>query len=228
MKHLFLVSVFFMLVSCGTDQHSAVQLTTKVDSVSYSIGADIGKNMNAQDLDLSEAALFAGFSAAYNERDLELTDEAMMAVMTTFNGEMKEKNRQKAEVQAVENKTQGEAFLAENAKKEGVITLESGLQYRIITQGSGAIPTETDKVSVHYRGTLIDGEEFDSSYKRGEPTSFPVTGVIKGWTEALQLMSVGSKWELYIPSDLAYGNSPRGPGGPNSALLFEVELLSIE
>ena len=133
-----------------------------------------------------------------------------------------------AKAEAVENLSKGEAFLAENAQKEGVVLTESGLQYKVVNQGDGPIPTIKDKVTVHYRGTLIDGEEFDSSYKRGQPTSFPVTGVIKGWTEALQLMPVGSKWELFIPSNLAYGNSPRSPGGPNSSLVFEVELIGIE
>jgi FKBP-type peptidyl-prolyl cis-trans isomerase FklB len=130
---------------------------------------------------------------------------------------------------AEKNKKEGEAFLAENAKKEGVVTLPSGLQYKIIQQGSGRKPKLTDEVTTHYRGTLLDGTEFDSSYKRGEPTSFPVNGVISGWTEALQLMPVGSKWQLFIPSNLAYGM--RGAGGtigPNAALIFDIELIAIK
>jgi len=130
---------------------------------------------------------------------------------------------------ADKNQKEGEVFLAENKKKKGVITLPSGLQYQVIKEGTGKIPKATDTVTTHYRGTLIDGTEFDSSYKRGEPASFPVNGVIKGWTEALQLMKVGSKWQLFIPSNLAYG--PQGAGqaiGPNATLIFEIELLSIK
>jgi FKBP-type peptidyl-prolyl cis-trans isomerase FklB len=130
---------------------------------------------------------------------------------------------------ADKNQKEGEVFLAENKKKKGVVTLPSGLQYHVITAGTGKIPKATDTVTTHYRGTLIDGTEFDSSYKRGEPASFPVNGVIKGWTEALQLMKVGSKWQLFIPSNLAYG--PQGAGqviGPSATLIFEIELLSIK
>jgi FKBP-type peptidyl-prolyl cis-trans isomerase len=203
-------------------------LETAKDSISYSIGVDIGKNMKTQELELNEKALFEGWRSAFNGEDLKLTDEDMLSVLNSFRKELQEKSQQKAKAQAVENLSKGEAFLAENAQKEGVVSTESGLQYKVVNQGDGPIPTIKDKVTVHYRGTLIDGEEFDSSYKRGQPTSFPVTGVIKGWTEALQLMPVGSKWELFIPSNLAYGNSPRSPGGPNSSLVFEVELIGIE
>jgi FKBP-type peptidyl-prolyl cis-trans isomerase len=210
------------------DSQSSVKLETAMDSVSYSIGVDIGKNMKAQELDINEKAMFEGWSSSYKGEDLKLTDEDMLSSLNNFRKIMQEKSQQKAKAQAVENLANGEAFLTENAKKEGVVTTESGLQYKVVKQGEGPIPTSDDKVTVHYKGTLIDGEEFDSSYKRGQPASFGVTGVIKGWTEALQLMPVGSKWELYIPSNLAYGNSPKGPGGPNSTLIFEVELLGIE
>lgn len=145
--------------------------------------------------------------------------------MMAFQQEMSSKMKNLAE----KNTKEGEAFLEANKKKSGVITLPSGLQYKILKEGNGAKPTATQTVKCHYRGTLIDGKEFDSSYKRGEPTEFPVGGVIKGWTEALQLMPVGSKWELYIPSTLAYGE--RGAGqtiGPNAVLIFEIELLSIK
>ncbi len=228
MKHIFTLIPILILIGCGSDQQSNVPLETSIDSVSYSIGVDIGKSMKTQELEMNEKALFEGWSKAYNGEDLKLSDEDMLTVLNSFRNELQEKSRQKAQTQAKENLEKGNAFLAENANKEGVVTLESGLQYKIIEQGSGEKPKSTDKVSVHYRGTLIDGEEFDSSYKRGAPTAFAVTGVIKGWTEALQLMPVGSKWELYIPSNLAYGSGPRGPGGPNSALVFQVELLGIE
>jgi len=143
--------------------------------------------------------------------------------------EMRTKQEEKRQQAAATNKQEGEAFLAANKTKEGVVTLPSGLQYKILTQGTGPKPTASDSVVCNYRGTLISGTEFDSSYKRGEPATFPVSGVIKGWTEALQLMPVGSKWQLFIPSDLAYGErSPAPEIGPDSTLIFEVELLSIQ
>lgn len=225
----FTILTGLLLIGCGSpDNQQAVNLETAKDSISYSIGVDIGKNMKTQELELNEKALFEGWRSAFNGEDLKLTDEDMLSALNSFRKELQEKSQQKAKAQAVENLSKGEAFLAENAQKEGVVSMESGLQYKVVNQGDGPIPTIKDKVTVHYRGTLIDGEEFDSSYKRGQPTSFPVTGVIKGWTEALQLMPVGSKWELFIPSNLAYGNSPRSPGGPNSSLVFEVELIGIE
>jgi FKBP-type peptidyl-prolyl cis-trans isomerase FklB len=148
--------------------------------------------------------------------------------MTAFQKEMMAKREQAGKEAGAKNKVEGEAFLAENGKKEGVVTLPDGLQYKILKEGDGAKPKATDTVTVHYRGTLISGTEFDSSYKRKEPVSFPVNGVIAGWTEALQLMKVGSKWQLFIPSTLAYGERGAGPDlGPNATLIFEVELISI-
>ncbi len=229
MKKFIAIITGCFFIGCGSsDNEQAAKLETAVDSVSYSIGVDIGKNMKTQELEINEKAMFAGWKAAFNGEDLQLTDEAMLAKLNNFRKELQGKVQQRAKVMAEENLSKGSAYLAENAKKEGVVTTESGLQYKVVNQGSGPIPTSKDKVTVHYKGTLINGDEFDSSYKRGQPYITPVTGVIKGWTEALQLMPVGSKWELCIPSNLAYGNSPRGPGGPNSTLLFEVELLGIE
>ena len=228
MKYIAIITGF-LIIGCETsDNQQAPKLETAIDSVSYSIGVDIGKNMKTQELDINDKAMFAGWSAAFNGDTLQLTEEDMLATLNNFRKVMQEKVQQRAKAQAEENLTKGNTFLAENAKKEGVVTLESGLQYKVIEEGSGETPTEKSKVTVHYRGTLLNGEEFDSSYKRGQPYTTPVTNVIKGWTEALQLMPVGSKWELYVPSNLAYGNSPRGPGGPNSALVFEVELIGIE
>lgn len=229
MKTYYTIIICLFFVSCESSKdESTVQLETQADSISYSIGVDIGKTMKTQELDINDQALFKGWKDAYTDSEMQLNDEARLAVLNALRKDMQDKSRLQAQQQAVENQTKGQAFLATNASKEGVVVLESGLQYKVIEKGFGDKPTENDKVSVHYRGTLINGEEFDSSYKRGQPTSFPVTGVIKGWTEALQLMPVGSKWELCIPSNLAYGNSPRGPGGPNSTLVFEVELLGIE
>ena len=228
MKYIAIITGFLIIGCESTDNQQTPKLETAMDSVSYSIGVDIGKNMKTQELDINDKAMFAGWSAAFNGDTLQLTEEDMLATLNNFRKVMQEKVQQRAKAQAEENLTKGNTFLAENAKKEGVVTLESGLQYKVIEEGSGETPTEKSKVTVHYRGTLLNGEEFDSSFKRGQPYTTPVTNVIKGWTEALQLMPVGSKWELFIPSNLAYGNSPRSPGGPNSALVFEVELIGIE
>ncbi|MBI3621112.1 MAG: FKBP-type peptidyl-prolyl cis-trans isomerase [Nitrospirae bacterium] len=202
--------------------------TSKKDKISYSIGVNIGTSLKQQELDVNTDALVAGLKDALSGGKTKLTQDEVKQVLTDFQQEMQAKMQERMQQTADKNKKDGEVFLAENKKKSGVKTLPSGLQYKIITEGKGASPKETDTVSTNYKGTLIDGTEFDSSYKRGEPATFPVNGVIKGWTEALQLMKVGSKWQLVIPPDLAYG--PRGAGqviGPNSTLVFEVELLSI-
>jgi FKBP-type peptidyl-prolyl cis-trans isomerase len=159
-----------------------------------------------------------------------LTEEEARSALMQLQSEMQAKMQAKQAAEGEANKKEGDAFLAANKTKEGVVTLPSGLQYKILTPGSGPKPTPTDSVVCNYKGTLINGTEFDSSYKRGEPATFPVTGVIKGWTEALQLMPVGSKWQLFVPADLGYGprGTPGGPIGPNSTLIFEVELMSIK
>ena len=203
--------------------------TSKKDKISYSIGMDIGSSLKRQGLDLNADELAAGLKDSLSGGKTKLTSDEVKQILTDFQQELQAKAKERAEQLGEKNKKDGEAFLAENKKKAGVKTLPSGLQYKVITEGKGASPKETDTVSTNYKGTLIDGTEFDSSYKRGEPATFPVNGVIKGWTEALQLMKVGSKWQLFIPSDLAYG--PRGAGqqiGPNSTLIFEVELLGIK
>jgi len=204
-------------------------LKTQKDKVSYSIGLDLGTNFKQQAIEVDPDILARGVKDAMSDAKPLLTEEEVKAVMSAFEQEMKEKTIAHNKELGEKNIKEGEAFLAENKKKEGVVTLPSGLQYKVITAGTGKKPKATDTVTTQYRGTLIDGTEFDSSYKRGQPATFPVAGVITGWTEALQLMPVGSKWQLYIPSNLAYG--PRGAGnliGPNSTLVFEVELLSIE
>ena len=228
MKYIAIITGFLIIGCESNDNQQAPKLETAMDSVSYSIGVDIGNNMKAQELDINDKAMFAGWKAAFNDEDLQLTEEDMLGTLNNFRKVMQEKAQLRGQQQSEENLSAGEAFLAENANKEGVITVASGLQYKVLKKGLGDKPTEKSSVTVHYRGTLLNGEEFDSSYKRGQPYTTLVTNVIPGWTEALQLMPVGSKWELYIPSNLAYGNSPRGPGGPNSTLVFEVELLGIE
>jgi len=199
------------------------------DKVSYSIGLDIGKNFKSQSVDIDTDIMVKGIKDILSGNKPLMTDEEVQDVMTNFRKEMTAKQAARIKEAGEKNKKEGETFLAENKKKEGVVALPSGLQYKIITEGKGDKPKPTDMVTVNYRGTLIDGTEFDSSYKRGQAASFKVTGVIPGWTEALQLMKAGSKWQLFIPSNLAYGE--RGAGRdimPNATLIFDVELMSIQ
>ncbi len=211
----------------GLQTRPASELQTQKDKFSYALGMNIGTNLHRQSVPFDSDLFMRGLKDALAGGQTLLTeDEARAAIMEVQN-EMRKQQQEKMQAQGEANKKEGEAFLAANKAKEGVVTLPSGLQYKILQAGTGPKPTTADSVTVNYRGTLVSGTEFDSSYKRGQPATFPVTGVIKGWTEALQLMPVGSKWQLFIPSDLAYGE--RGPGeiGPNSTLIFEVELLKI-
>jgi FKBP-type peptidyl-prolyl cis-trans isomerase FklB len=205
-------------------------LKTPTQKSSYAIGMNIGKNLKRDSVEVDPAILLRGLKDALAGNKLLLTDDEAKAALTELQAEVRASEEAKLKAAAVENKKSGEAFLAANKAKEGVVTLPSGLQYKVIKEGTGPKPTAQDTVLCHYRGTLVDNTEFDSSYKRKEPLKIPVGGVIKGWTEAIQLMPVGSKWELFIPSDLAYGErgAPGSPIGPNSALIFEVELISIE
>jgi FKBP-type peptidyl-prolyl cis-trans isomerase FklB len=199
------------------------------DKVSYSIGLDIGNTFKKQKMEISPEALMAGLKDALSGANPLLTQDEIRTVMTQFSKDMREKSAAVSKEAADKNAKEGEKFLAENKTKPGVKTTASGLQYIVEKEGNGASPKETDTAVVNYRGTLLDGTEFDSSYKRGEPATFPVNRVIKGWTEALQLMKPGAKYKLFIPSNLAYG--PGGAGGdigPNATLLFEVELLSVK
>jgi len=204
------------------------ELKTEKEKLSYSMGVATGMQMKRQSIDVDADMFTKGLRDAVSGGTLMMTEQQVQETLMKFQQDMAAKQAEKAKLQAEANKKEGEAFLAENKKKEGVKTLPSGLQYKVITEGTGRTPKETDTVTTHYRGTLIDGTEFDSSYKRGQPATFPVKGVIKGWTEAVQLMKEGSKWQLFIPSELAYGE--RGAGqtiGPNATLLFDVELISI-
>jgi FKBP-type peptidyl-prolyl cis-trans isomerase FklB len=215
-------------MGCQGAKDKKLTLETQKQKVSYSIGIDIGKNFKHSNIDIDLEALAQGVKDAISDSTPLLTEQQREEAMRQLQQEMVAKRNESAKKAGEKNKVEGEAFLAENAKKEGVVTLPSGLQYKILKQGDGRKPKLTDEVTTNYRGTLIDGAEFDSSYKRGEPTSFRVNEVIAGWTEALQLMPVGSKWQLFIPSNLAYGE--RGAGGsigPNATLIFEIELLSI-
>ncbi|HET6931184.1 MAG TPA: FKBP-type peptidyl-prolyl cis-trans isomerase [Candidatus Acidoferrum sp.] len=205
-------------------------LKTQKDKASYAIGMNIGKNLKRDSVDVDPAIVYRALKDAVAGNKLLLTDDEAKAALTTLQTEVRAKEEAKIKAAAIENKKAGDAFLAANKTKEGVVTLPSGLQYKIITAGTGPKPTADDTVLCHYRGTLVDNTEFDSSYKRNEPLKIPVGGVIKGWTEAIQLMPVGSKWQLFIPSNLAYGErgAPGSPIGPNSTLIFEVQLISIE
>jgi len=203
-------------------------LKTEKDKFSYALGMNLGNSLHRQSVPVDPAILLRGLKDALAGKTL-MTDDDARAALKAVQTEMQKKMQETMQAAGAANKKEGDAFLATNKTKEGVTTLPSGLQYKILTAGTGPKPTATDSVVCNYRGTLINGKEFDSSYKRGEPATFPVNGVIKGWTEALQLMPVGSKWQLFVPADLAYGD--RGAGtdiGPGSTLIFEVELVSIQ
>jgi FKBP-type peptidyl-prolyl cis-trans isomerase FklB len=219
----------------GATHHAAVKpaseltLTTDRDKDSYAIGMNIGKSLHRDAVDVDPQILLRGLKDAMSGGKTLLTDDEAKAAMSTLQAQVHKTQEEKATAAAETNEKEGDAFLAENKTKEGVVTLPSGLQYKIVTEGTGPKPTASDSVVCNYRGTLLNGTEFDSSYKHGEPITIPVGRVIKGWSEALQLMPVGSKWQLFIPPDLAYG--PRGAGndiGPNSTIVFEVELISIK
>ena len=203
-------------------------LKTQKDKLSYAIGMNIGGGMKKDGVDVDPSILAQGLKDTLAGSKPLLTEAEAQAVMAEFRTTMIKKKQEDAQRVGDANKQAGQQFLAANKGKEGVVTLPDGLQYKILKEGTGPKPAATDSVTVNYRGTLINGTEFDSSYKRNEPATFGVNQVIKGWTEALQLMPVGSKWQLFIPSDLAYGErSPGGEIGPNSTLIFDVELLSI-
>ena len=208
---------------------SSLVLKTDKDKVSYALGMNLGANLKRDSVDIDTAIFVRALKDTVTGGKTLLTDSEARAALTQLQTEVRGKQMEKMKLAGEANKKEGDSFLAANKTKEGIVTLPSGLEYKILTQGTGPKPAATDTVVCNYRGTLINGTEFDSSYKRGQPATFPVSGVIKGWTEALQLMPVGSKWQLFLPAELAYGE--RGPSpeiGPNSTLVFEVELLSIQ
>ena len=225
-KYLSLILLTGFIAACGdtsAPEKEALTLDTEIDKVSYSFGVSIAKNLKAQNFDtINVEALTQAIKDSYGDNALAIDETAANEILNAF----MQAKQQKATQGELEK---GRAFLDQNKTKEGVVTLASGLQYKILVEGNGPKPAATSNVSTHYHGTLIDGTVFDSSVDRGQPASFGVNQVIAGWTEALQLMGVGSKWELYIPSELAYGANPR-PGGaikPNMVLIFQVELLAI-
>lgn len=203
-------------------------LVTDKDKLSYSIGADLGKNFKNQGIDVNPEALAKGMQDGMSGSQLILTEQQMKDVLNSFQKELMTKRSAEFNKKADENKAKGDAFLTGNKAKTGVTVLPSGLQYKVIEAGTGAKPSKTDTVTVDYTGTLIDGTVFDSTQKTGKPATFQVSQVIPGWTEALQLMPAGSTWEVYVPSDLAYGpRSVGGPIGPNETLIFKIHLISV-
>lgn len=224
-----------LLVGCNQDADTSgpVSLESDQQKISYVLGSNVGAQFKSEEIDIDQAAFAQGIADVMDGTEPRLSQEDVVATFQKF--QQQQVARQQAQQEDLEaamdaageeNRSAGEAFLAENGAKEGVKTTASGLQYKVVTAGEGASPATTDRVEVHYRGRLLDGTEFDSSYKRNEPAQFGVTQVIPGWTEALQLMKQGAKWELYIPSNLAYGPGGAGPViGPNATLIFEVELL---
>jgi len=225
---LIFVSVLVLFASLVYAQENLVPKTQK-EKISYIIGLDIGQTMKKQEMDVSPDLLAKGITDGISGAKPVLSDQEIRDLMTAFQKEVRAKQEELNKKLAEKNKKEGEAFLAENKNKEGVKTLPSGLQYKVIIPGSGRKPTATDTITTQYRGTLIDGTEFDSSYKRGAPAVFPINRVIRGWTEVLPLMEEGAKWQVFIPPHLAYGE--RGAGreiGPNATLIFEIELISIQ
>jgi FKBP-type peptidyl-prolyl cis-trans isomerase len=208
---------------------STLTLKTQKEKASYALGMKIGGDLRRQSVNtaVDPAITARGLRDALAGSKALLTEDEEKAALTQLQSEIRTKQEAKAKEASAPNRKDGDAFLAANKGKEGVVTLPDGLEYKILTAGTGPKPTASDTVTVNYKGTLIDGTEFDSSYKRGQPATFPVGGVIKGWTEALQLMPVGSKWQLFIPTDLAYGDSGRPGIPPGATLVFEVELISI-
>ncbi|MDH5485317.1 MAG: FKBP-type peptidyl-prolyl cis-trans isomerase [Gammaproteobacteria bacterium] len=229
MIKLFPVLLGSMGLIASASTFAADSLTSVKDKASYSIGVNLGMQLSQQKDDIDVDKVINGLKDAYAGKKPKLSMEEMKTAIGALQENLQKKQQEQMKSAGDTNKKEGDAFLAANKKKEGVKTLASGLQYKVITEGKGETPRSEDTVVTHYRGNLINGQVFDSSYKRGQPATFPVTGVIKGWTEALQKMKVGSKWQLFIPSDLAYGD--RGAGqviGPNAVLIFEIELLEIK
>jgi FKBP-type peptidyl-prolyl cis-trans isomerase FklB len=204
-----------------------LELKTENDKVNYSVGYQIGGDFKRQEVELNPEAVVKGIEDALSGAEPLMTPAEMQATLIALKKRIMQAQQQKMIEAAADNLKAANAFLAENANKEGVTTLDSGLQYKVIASGNGKSPQKSDEVTVHYRGTLVDGSEFDSSHSRGKPATFGVGDVIPGWTEALQLMKEGGKWELYVPPKLGYGALGGGKIPPNSALIFEVELISV-
>jgi len=220
------VMLFFAGIVRGADGQT---LSTEKDKTSYAVGAQMGSDMRRYQMNLDPDLVAKGFRDAYQGGKLLLSDQELSQIMAGAEKQMAAKSAELTKQDAQKNIQEGDAFLARNKTMEGVKTLQDGLQYKVIKAGTGPIPGPTAKVVVNYRGTFVDGTEFDSSYRRGQPIVVPVNGVIRGWSEALQMMRVGSKWQLFVPPQLAYGPQGAPPAiGPNETLIFEMELLAVQ
>ena len=221
---LTIVALAIIATSCGQKVKTNLKLTNSVDTLSYCLGADVANSLKSSNVEeINYDAFMKGFDDVYKDKELMLKKDTLRVLINKYIMDIRMKSFEK-------NLEEGKKFLEENKKREGVITTESGLQYEIITEGTGKSPSATSIVRTHYRGTLLDGTVFDSSYEKGEPIEFPLNGVIKGWTEGLQYMKEGGKYKLYLPTELAYGMNVR-PGGkiqPNMALIFEIELIEVK
>ena len=230
MRNTFFIGIIGLFLLAGLAYSDELaELKGQKERLSYSFGFYFGSNLKKDAIDIDMDVLLKGIKDSFSGNKTLMTEQEIRETLTAFQKEMQARQADRIRAAGEKNRKEGEVFLEENKKKEGVKTLPSGLQYRVITEGTGKMPAENDTVTVHYRGTLIDGTEFDSSYRRGEPATFPVKGVIPGWSEALQLMKEGAKWQLFIPSQLAYRE--RGAGGtigPNAVLMFDVELISVK
>jgi FKBP-type peptidyl-prolyl cis-trans isomerase FklB len=229
MNHLLTVilSIAFLFSVCHAQEK--LELKDQKDKESYSLGYQFGQNLKFQGVDVNLDIYTSGIKDALGGKEPRMSQEDIRATITNLQQRLQAARQKELKEMAAKNLDESKKFLSENQKKEGIKTLPSGLQYKVLAEGSGKMPKADDNVTVNYKGTLIDGTEFDSSYKRGEPATFKVNGVIKGWTEALQLMKEGSKWQLFIPPDLAYGEHGAGRTiPPSSTLIFEVELISVK
>lgn len=237
---LLMALVLFVGTGHAAWAQDPLPLKTEKEKLSYALGVNTAKNMKRffemHGLEFDTTLLEKGFRDGFTKDNAALSEAEIKDVLAALQKKLTEKQEaerveqeKKRVAEGEKNKTEGEAFLGENREREGVKTLPSGLQYKVLQEGTGDAPKASDTVTVHYKGTLVDGTEFDSSYKRGQPATFPVDGVIKGWTEALQLMKEGAKWRIFLPPELAYGETgtPGGPIGPNATLIFEVELISV-
>ena len=228
MKSLFVVALGLLLLTTQAFSEEKTSLKSQKEKTSYALGLNIGNNIKNMTVDIAPELFFRGFKDALSGAAPAMSEEEIKTILGSLQKDLMAKQAERIKQLGDKNKKEGESFLSQNSKKEGVKTLPSGLQYKVLKEGNGKLPKVTDKVVCHYQGTLLDGTEFDSSYKRNEPSTFPVKGVIPGWTEALQKMKVGSKWQLFIPAKLAYGEQGAGPKiGPNAVLIFTIELISI-
>ena len=227
-KWILAAAMALLTTIASVAQDAAPEFKTDKDKFSYALGMNFGENFRKQGLDVDPAVFAKAFAEAFNSGKTAMSEEDMRTVLTAAAQEIRKKQAALQAEKAEQAQKEGEKFLAENKTREGVVTLPSGLQYKILKPGTGEKPTLEDTVVCNYKGTLINGTEFDASEKHGGPATFPVKGVIAGWTEALQLMPVGSKWQLFVPSNLAYGEQGPPDIGPNSTLIFEVELVTIQ